>query len=328
VAGDSGTTGTITNLGNFYSAGTFFDMESNCPDPANHDHQPTAAQHNDDVLIARGLDEFGDQTGVSLPVYGSAPYCNQRGLTDLGELAVKTIMDKGMLFDPDHMSVLARDAALDLVESRSYGGVLTSHSWSTENALPRISSLGGLIGPSAKDPEKYVGDWMDIVGHGYDLDNPYLFGLGYGADMNGFAAQGGPPTHPITYPFQSLIDPGVTIDKQKSGDHTFDYNADGTAHYGLYPDWAEGVRLEADSQVPGGGDAITEDMGNAAEAYLQMWERASGIRPPGASSQSPPADDKSQGKAAKCDQLRKKLKKAKSKKAKRKLRHKLRKRGC
>jgi hypothetical protein len=43
------------------------------------------------------------------------------------------------------------------------------------------------------------------------------------------------------------------------------------AHYGLYPDWVEDLRMIA-------GDEIVEEMARGAEAYLQMWERAEGIR--------------------------------------------------
>jgi microsomal dipeptidase-like Zn-dependent dipeptidase len=271
VAGDSAEVGAITNFGNVLSAGTFWDLE-HCDDEVNHDHSPTAVPHNDDTLIANGLDAFGDFSGVTPPVYGPPPHCNQRGLSALGERAVGRLMDKGMLFDPDHMSVIARNEAFDLIEAEGYPGVMTSHSWSTDNALPRISALGGLIGPAAKSPASFVADWQHIKSHGYDQLNPYLFGFGYGADMNGFAAQGGPPADQITYPFQSPVDPNVTVDKQVSGQRTFDINADGTAHYGLYPDWTEAVRVAAGAQ----GDEIIEDMANGAEAYLQMWERATG----------------------------------------------------
>jgi microsomal dipeptidase-like Zn-dependent dipeptidase len=273
VAGDSGTTGTITNLGNLFSAGTFWDLEGCEGDnpEVNHDHSPTALSHNDDELIANGLDALGDTTGITPPVYGSPPHCNQRGLTSLGRVALERIIDTGMLFDPDHMSVIGRNSALDLVESRRYPGILTSHSWSTDNALPRISALGGLIGPAAKSPEGFVADWQHIKDHGYDQLNRYLFGFGYGADMNGFASQGGPPANPIAYPFESPIDPTATVHRQQSGQRTFDINSDGTAHYGLYADWTEAVRAT-------GGQSIIDEMANGAEAYLQMWERAKRVR--------------------------------------------------
>ena len=36
-----------------------------------------------------------------------------------------------MVFDPDHMSVVGRDEALDIVEAEEYPGLISSHSWST-----------------------------------------------------------------------------------------------------------------------------------------------------------------------------------------------------
>ena len=62
----------------------------------------------------------------------------------------------------------------------------------------------------------------------------------------------------------------MTLDQQRSGERVYDINADGVAHYGLYPDWIEDLRMQA-------GNRIVRDMGRGAEAYLQMWERADGI---------------------------------------------------
>jgi hypothetical protein len=66
----------------------------------------------------------------------------------------------------------------------------------------------------------------------------------------------------------------VVIDRQVSGTRTYDINTDGVAHYGLYPDWIEDLRLQA-------GDEIVEDLARGSEAYLQMWERAQGVPGPG-----------------------------------------------
>ena len=319
VAGDSGTTGTITNGVNFLSAGRFWDLES-CNEPVNHDHSPTGLQHNDDQLIANGLKLL---PGGTLPVYGPPPYCNRMGLQPLGERAIGRIMEKGMILDPDHMSVRARNQALGLLEKRRYSGVTTSHSWSTDNALPRISLLGGLIGPMAGSSQGFVDTWKHLKSHDYDAMNPYGFGLGKGADMNGFASQGGPrvPTAEkpaVSYPFPSF-DGSVMIGRQQSGQRTFDINTDGVAHYGLYPDWIEDVRIL-------GGQKIVDDMAKSAEAYLQMWERATGVGPGGGPSPAKPGAKAAKKK--KCARLRAKLKRAKSKKTKRKLRRKLRKKRC
>jgi hypothetical protein len=314
VAGDSGTTGVITNTGNLLSTGSAWDLE-HCADPVNHDHSPEGV-HNVDESLANGLHALLPSGLPALPIYPAPPHCNQLGLSTFGERAVQRIMDKGMIFDPDHMSVLARNRALDVVEAQRYPGVISSHSWSTDNALPRILGLGGVITPYAGNSQSFVDQWRHMKTHGYDEQSPF-FGIGYGADMNGFGGQGDPrgagAPNPVTYPFESF-DGSATVHQQVSGTRTYDINTDGVAHYGLYPDWVEDLRKLA-------GQEIIDDMAKGAEAYLQMWERATGLRPPVATAVAGTA-------APKCAPLRAQLKKAKSKKAKRKLRKKLRKRGC
>jgi microsomal dipeptidase-like Zn-dependent dipeptidase len=272
VAGDGGTTGTVVNSANFFSTGSFWDLE-HCDDPENHDHSPTGVEipHNDDLIIGNGLDELLPLP--ALPVYPPPPHCNQRGLTSLGEHAIRGLMDRRLIFDPDHTSLLARNEALDLVEEAKYPGMFSSHSWSTPNAMPRIYKLGGVVAPSAGDSTEFVEKWRRLKQDFYNGD--YLFGIGYGADQNGFAAQGGPRganvPNPVDYPFKSF-DGKVTLGHQVSGQRVYDINVDGVAHYGLYPDWVEDLRMIA-------GDEIVRDLGRGAEAYLQMWERTEGIKP-------------------------------------------------
>ena len=57
---------------------------------------------------------------------------------------------------------------------------------------------------------------------------------------------------------------------------TYDINADGVAHYGLFADWFREVALAAEARHAdrGGGEALIADMLNGSEAYLQLWERA------------------------------------------------------
>ncbi|MBA2546203.1 MAG: hypothetical protein H0V15_04910, partial [Solirubrobacterales bacterium] len=211
------------------------------------------------------------------------------GLLPHGEHAIRRIMEKKMIFDPDHMSVIARNEALDVVETEAYAGLISSHSWSTPNATPRILGAGGLITPYAGSSEGFAQKWADIKSLGYDQLTPF-FGFGYGADMNGLGSQGGPRgagvPNPVTYPFQSPIYPNVTVHQQVSGQRTFDINTDGVAHYGLYADWMQDLKMIA-------GQAIVDDMARGAEAYLQTWERATGARGPvqnGPSSGSPNAN--------------------------------------
>ena len=181
------------------------------------------------------------------------------------------MMDRGMIVDPDHLSVLARDQLMDVVEARDYSGIVSSHSWSSPDTYPRIYRLGGVVTPYAGGSEGFVKKWQDL--RGQRTDKRFYCGFGYGADMNGFGSQGGPrgaeAENPVTYPFKSFVG-DVTFDKQRSGERVYDINVDGVDHYGLYPDWIEDLRKLA-------GDEIVEDMARGAESYLQMWERAAGV---------------------------------------------------
>jgi microsomal dipeptidase-like Zn-dependent dipeptidase len=269
VAGDNGSTGTLVNFGNFYATGRFWDLDTCQGDPEEHDHSPTGLElHNDDLILANVIQEY-IPAGVA-PVYPEGPLCNTLGLTELGEFTIRRMAQKGMIFDPDHMSVKGRDAALNLVESLDYPGVISSHSWSTPAALPRIYKLGGIVTPYAGDSEGFVDKWKDAR---TAYRGRQYFGIGYGADQNGFGGQGGPRgadvSNPVTYPFKSA-DGNQTIYQQRSGERVYDINTDGVAHYGLYPDWIEDLR-----QIQ--GNQIIRDMDRGAEAYLQMWERAEGV---------------------------------------------------
>ena len=202
-----------------------------------------------------------------------APTMNQRVLRKRSaQMMLRDQIDREMIFDPDHMSVKARQASLDLVESLHYPGLVSSHSWSTVDAYPRIYHGGGFVTPYAGDSTGFVAKWRRHLGW---ANGRYYFG--FGADINGLGAQGDPRgagvSNPVTYPFRGLG--GVTIRKQHSGKRVYDINRDGVAQYGLYPDWIQDLRKVAGAD----GKAIVKDMARGAEGYLQMWERAEGVAP-------------------------------------------------
>ena len=275
VAGDNGEVGALVNGANFLETGSFWAMEHCEPESEGaHDKEQYSAPEIDrtqqDAIFGAIYQIFGPQRVA--PVYDSPAHCNKRGLTDLGKHLINRMADRGMVFDPDHMSVSGRNAALDLLEDIDYPGVISSHSWSTPDAYPRIYRMGGTIMPYGGDSEGFVDKWRQHLAW---ADPRYYFGIGYGADMNGLGAQGDPRgadvPNPVTYPFKALG--GVTVKKQVSGERVYDINVDGVAHYGLYPDWIEDLTKVAGDQ----GDDIFADMGRGTEAYLQMWERAVGV---------------------------------------------------
>jgi hypothetical protein len=264
---DSGATGVLVNTGNKYATGKFWTAE-HCEDP-DHDNEPTnpTGEHAATFSALFGPVLVQPLFQGQLPVYPPAPLCNPKGLSPLGEHLLRSMMRRGMIIETDHMSMRARRDALAVIESESYGGVISSHSWGDPGSQKRIQRLGGLIGPISHDANGMVADWREIRAH---RDPRFFFGMGFGSDINGLHAQPRPrpdaAVNPVRYPFLSF-DRKTVIYPQRSGTRTYDINTDGVEHYGLYPDWIEDMRRV-------GGRGILEDLANGAEAYLQMWERA------------------------------------------------------
>ncbi|MFF2274487.1 discoidin domain-containing protein [Agromyces sp. NPDC058126] len=246
---DTGTQGTIINVGQFYSTGTYWQTEA-CTGP----------QHDNPI----GNAEVPEQLpGADPPTYPSGAQCNTRGLTSLGEYALRAVMSRNMMVELDHMSVKAAGRALDILEAEAYPGVLSSHSWMDSNWSERLYKLGGFKTGYPHDAAGFLGEWRD----GADLRAQYGKGYGFGLDFNGVGSHPAGGTAPVTvsYPF-TAADGSTVVDRQVSGERTFDINTDGFAHSGLAPDYIEQLRLA------GGGDELVDDLMSGAESYLQTWE--------------------------------------------------------
>ena len=309
VTGDGGTTGPVVNTGNRHVTGHWWDMRSCERDGHTHDHEqgehdktqivPTDATPGEgegvDALAGRILDQFGGLTSVAAPVYGPGPHCNSRGLTDLGKHLITRMVEKGMIFDPDHMSATAQRQALDLIETELWPAelerareegrapvkpaVISSHSWANDVVYQRIYQLDGQVAPRTDNAAGFVESWVehrDFAARNAPVGHD--FGLGYGADTNGLGGQPGvSDTGVVDYEngWEAPIG-GVRLEQQVSGLKSFDVNAEGVSHYGVFADWYEQVARAADEIAPelGGGDAVMDDMLDGAETYLQLWERA------------------------------------------------------
>jgi len=266
TAGDAHLLGALTNTGNFLGTGHFLRLER-C-----EEGRPSDVYDLDIIPRADVVAQIMQLAGVhgTLPVYPEGALCNPRGLSDLGRHLVERLMDKGMLVEVDHMSVRTRDDTLRLLEEHGYSGVVSSHSWSDGSTPRRIYRLGGFVGPYAGETTTFAKAWRELRPQ---RDERFAFGIGFGSDINGFGAQGGPrsdnASNPVVYPFRSA-DGAVTVDRNRAGERTFDINHEGVAQYGLYPDWVEDLRKIA-------GRPIVDDLLRGAEAYLQTWERAEGV---------------------------------------------------
>jgi hypothetical protein len=175
VAGDAGETGVLVGGANFLETGSFWRMAP-CEDVHDHDHEPTrrtarpAAQPRRRRRAARrarrprraGRAGHGRLRADRVaPMYPPGPHCNTMGLTDLGAYLLERMVERGMLFDPDHMSARARYEAMDLMEEWGYSGVVSSHSWADAGIYDRILDLGGVVTPMAGSSSGFVGKWRD-----------------------------------------------------------------------------------------------------------------------------------------------------------------------
>lgn len=249
---DSGGLGTAINVGQFLSTGTFWKTEK-CTGP----------QHDNPIGNAASKAEENLPADVDVPSYTADAQCNTRGLTELGEYAMHGMMKRKMMLEIDHMSVKAVGRALDIFESASYPGVLSSHSWMDLNWTERVYSLGGFVAQYMHGPEGFAAEARRTDA----LREKYHVGYGFGTDFNGIgdhpAPRGADAANKVTYPFKS-VDGGSVIDRQTTGERTWDYNTDGGAHVGMIPDWIENIRLV------GGQDAV-DDLFRGAESYLDTW---------------------------------------------------------
>ncbi|MFF3489141.1 discoidin domain-containing protein [Streptomyces sp. NPDC002701] len=250
---DEGTLGTAINVGQFLSTGTFWQTEK-CTGPQHDNPIGGASAPNAEKELPAGVD---------VPEYDEDAQCNKRGLTDLGEHAVRGLMERGMMLEIDHMSVKATGRALDLFEAESYPGVVSSHSWMDLNWTERVYRLGGFIAQYMHGSEQFGAEAERTKA----LRDKYDVGYGYGTDMNGVggwpAPRGADTSDPVRYPFRSA-DGTAVLDRQTTGQRTWDINTDGAAHYGLVPDWIEDIRLVA-------GQGVVDDLFRGAESYLGTW---------------------------------------------------------
>ncbi|MFP5309959.1 MAG: hypothetical protein ACLGIR_10340 [Actinomycetes bacterium] len=310
VTGDGGTTGVVVNQGNRYVTGHYWDMRTCPPTEDGHAHEhdkrqlnvgddvPDGGRPEFDVLAGIVLEQFGPATrGAVAPVYPKGPHCNSRGLTDLGAHLIRRMVEKGMVFDPDHMSAAAQRSAMDLIQDElvpaeleaaaaegrapRLPAVISSHSWGNDEIYQRIQQVAGHVAPRTASSDRFVDDWVQLR-EWADINAPAgaLFGMGYGADTNGLGGQPGPRgmnASPLVYDADGFEAPigGVRLFQQTSGVKTFDVNRDGVAHYGLFADWFAELALAADEEHAdaGGAEALLTDMLNGAESYIQMWER-------------------------------------------------------
>lgn len=308
--------GLVLNAGNFLDTGKFWGTYS-CPTDeaggfSNYLYTPGAIMTTSDPTGVTSpanplLEALLAGNTIPLPIYPTTRQCNARGLTDLGKYAFKKMMDNKIIMEVDHLELTIKEDLIKLAEAQTPAYPLVSthggHGGISNDQAKRILDIGGIVYPGGGG-----GTGAQFYNFMQKLlplkSSKHLFGVGIGSDTNGLASQPGPSGSdtPVEYPFTLFKGPGwgpqfahikpVTFDRQVSGEHVYDLNTEGRAHYGLDADWVEEVRLGAISEAKKHNayveanpelnlqkqdpqkqaqDAITH-LFNSAEVYLRMWE--------------------------------------------------------
>ncbi len=235
----------------------------------------------------------GGRPGGITPCYPEKRQCNARWMTPMGLFAYQLLMEKGMIFDIDHLEMEMKTQALELAEAQpiAYPFVSTHGTFggTSRDQTLRILRNGGFLYPSLSNGPQIIRDMAELKTIWRTLPEPRpLFGFGFGTDTNGLSAQASPRGNvsadkAVRYPYQlfagSVFDEltdfsgqsPVTFFQPEERDasgagRTWSLDEDGSAHYGMLSGMVQEVRLEGDAQD-------MQDLFNSAERFLQTWEQ-------------------------------------------------------
>jgi microsomal dipeptidase-like Zn-dependent dipeptidase len=271
---EGGTKGTFINVFNRFQTGRWFETEP-CPHSSQGEEVDTLGPG--ELQVLSGLFPATKPLAAEgMPPYPASRQCNAKGLTGLGAYLIRRLIDEGMLIEADHMSEKARARALEIAEARDYP-LVSSHTgtggvW-TPAQLRRLYRLGGFASATPDTAPELARKILELRSH---RAGKRFFGVPLGTDTGGFSSLPGPREgagrDPLGYPFRPFRCK-IRFGRQRTGERTYDLNADGVAHYGLFPDLLADVRGQ-----PGGRRALRV-LFRSAEAYLRTWERAAEERP-------------------------------------------------
>lgn len=227
--------------------------------------------------------------------------CNPRGLTPVaGNVLINKLMDLGMMIDIDHMSAKMIDDVFAIADKRGGYPFFVGHGlfnevyahptvknrherMRTAFQLAQLKKFGSLVSVMTEDeleaPQTKCKNSSVSFAQNYNYAVSKMGTVAFGSDFNGMAGHVGPrfgddgcsgnaaqknmQANPLRYP---ITIPGFgTFDKQVTGQRTFDFNVDGFAHIGLYPDLL--------AELAAQGHSIEPLMRSAAE-FVATWRRA------------------------------------------------------
>lgn len=225
--------------------------------------------------------------GGTAPVPNCATgHVNTRGLTAQGRIALDEMMRLGMLVDVDHAS------------ERTVEEILAHTGRHPGGRYPVVSGHNGLRGAGGSEASRTERQYREIaartglagVGWGDSNARDWLrnaravattgVALALGSDINGLVKQPSPRPECRASPCVRYT---AGFPRPASFGKTWDYNVDGVAHVGLFPDFLRDVEGL-------GGQSLVRQLFDGAEAFARTWERAEAVgRSPAVAAKARPA---------------------------------------
>ncbi|MFU8804253.1 MAG: hypothetical protein ACNA8W_10620 [Bradymonadaceae bacterium] len=283
----------VMELGNFVQTGHYSNFTQDCPDlPTAFDrgrvtfgelNQPREDYHGDPPVDMTHFAEdplhlLASHSSVFLSGPLSGDYCQNHGMTPLGEHLMMELMKRGIIIEVDHLPRRAYKRAFEILEAYDYPAVGT-HGNNNRGALYDLGGVSKMNFGRCSDPDEpgaraqSLRQRLELIeaAGGFPAE-------GFGFDLNGFAGAPGPrfgdksgcatpQENPITYPFLSHSG-DITFTQPRVGERVIDFNSEGMAHIGLVAELIEDVRAD------GVSDTEFEALFKSAEGYLRMWEKA------------------------------------------------------
>lgn len=225
-----------------------------------------------------------DPVETALPYVGNllepplvGDYCQNAGLTPLGEFLIGELMRRGMIVELDHLPRRSYQRAFELLAANDYPAAGT-HGNTNDGKIYEHGGISKVHLGQCRDPDAPGATLASLNAHlaqiraagGYEAE-------GFGFDLNGLAGARGPrfapgacaepQEDPVVYPFQSYAG-DVTFTEPFVGERAIDFNEEGFVHLGMLPELIEDARNDA------GDDAALEPLFRSAEGYVRMWELA------------------------------------------------------
>lgn len=287
----------ISDIGNFGHTGHFSNFEL-CPDEfltfnggfddgglnfANL-NMPREVYDSPPPIDMSGFD--ADPVGALFPHLGlfaggrlEGEYCQNHGLTQLGEFLMVEMMKRGMIIEVDHLPRKGYKRAFEILQEFDYPAAGT-HGRNFNGVLYELGGISKSNLGRCRDP-----DTPATMDDGFQARIQSITDVGgfpaegFGFDFNGFAGAPGPrfgdrsgcgepqTDAGITYPFTSYAG-DVTLQRPRVGNRVLDFNTEGMVHLGLVAELIEDVRRD------GVSDEELEPLFRSAEGYLRMWERS------------------------------------------------------